>query len=201
MKLPDLSEVTKKQSARDVTKSTDASVARDNSEKSRVVHDVFDKSSESDVLEKDASNVQSSSLDNENIPSVKDVTTISKELSGVETTDSNDFSAKEPLSEEKPSMVPIKVEKLPKKPNPSEVIVVDDSDVEMASDKEIDDDIAEPHQTNVDNNPDNPEPDMSRASVLPDFDYIDDDLVYEEPVQLHRKVEDSFIKYKDQGAH
>ncbi|CAI2169219.1 16285_t:CDS:10 [Funneliformis geosporum] len=177
MKLPDLPEVTR-------VISND--VACVNSEKSR--HD----SSESNALEKNIT-----SPNNINVPLVKDDNIIiSKESPDVKISDSDDSSDKKPLSEEI-TFVPI-VENSSRKPNPSEIIVVEDSDVEITSDMEIDDDKTESYQASVINNLAHS---VSKVNIIPDFDYIDDDDVYEEPVQMHSKIDTTFLKYKCQELY
>jgi hypothetical protein len=181
MKLPDLPKVTKRSSEpiKDNINSANESTTPDNSEKSHA--------SESDVPGPSSNDVQ---------PADDDIKII-QELSDVKISDSND------------STVVPKVEKSPKKskkiselPPANEVIVVD-SDTEIASDlsdMEIDDDIAGPHQYKIGNDPDKSKSDVSKAKVLPkDFNYIDDDEVYEVPLQLHDRVDEAFLKCTVQG--
>ncbi|CAG8673342.1 14207_t:CDS:10, partial [Funneliformis caledonium] len=173
MKLSDLPEVTEV-IANDV--------ARVNSEKSREVHD----SRESDALEKNISS------HNTNV-SFADDNIISKDSPEIKTSDSDDSSAKKLLTEEI-TFVP----NAGRKPNPSEIIVVEDSDVEMASDMEIDDDVSEVYQASVINKL---AYSVSKVNIIPDFEYLDDDDVYEEPVQMHSKIDTAFLKYKCQELY
>src|SRR5437764_7935444 len=123
MKLPDLPQVTKRSSEtleKDNKNSTNESTTPENSEKSHA----------SESASPDDKNVQSAS---------DDLIIINKEMSDVKISDSNE------------STVVPKVEKSHKKSNnisaasgpplDNGVIVLDDSDEEIASDMEIDDDI------------------------------------------------------------
>jgi hypothetical protein len=169
MKLPDLPKVTDKsneQVVKDNAKSTDVTITNDNSEKSLT-------SDKLNILE---DNISASSPKDKNIQSAVDVT------------------AKENSSEETNLVVP-KVEKSSKKPKDvsavirSPDIIIVESDTEVASDMEIDDD--------------NSKSDVSKVNVSPkDFNYMDDDEVYEEKiVQLHLQVDAAFLKYTIQGMH
>lgn len=182
MKLPDLPKVTKKsneQVTKDNAKLTDETVANVNSEKSHT----SDKSSESNVLEND---ILASSPEVKNMQSAVDV------------------AIKVNSSSEETNLVVPKVEKPPKEPKdvsavskPPDIIIVE-SDTEIASDMEIDDD-----ELKVNNSS---KSDMPKA-VVPyappkDFNYTDDDDIYEEKIeQLHHQVDAAFLKYNIQGMH
>ncbi|GBC45646.2 P-loop containing nucleoside triphosphate hydrolase protein [Rhizophagus irregularis DAOM 181602=DAOM 197198] len=182
MKLPDLPKVTKKsneQVTKDNAKLTDETVANVNSEKSHT----SDKSSESNVLEND---ILASSPEVKNMQSAVDV------------------AIKVNSSSEETNLVVPKVEKPPKEPKdvsavskPPDIIIVE-SDTEIASDMEIDDD-----ELKVNNSS---KSDMPKA-VVPyappkDFNYTDDDDIYEEKIeQLHHQVDAAFLKYNIQELY
>lgn len=182
MKLPDLPKVTKKsneQVAKDNAKLTDETVANVNSEKSHT----SDKSSESNVLEND---ISASSPEVKNMQSAVDV------------------AIKVNSSSEETNLVVPKVEKPPKKPKdvsavskPPDIIIVE-SDTEIASDMEIDDDELKVNNSSKSDVPKAVVPDAPPK----DFNYIDDDDIYEEKIeQLHHQVDAAFLKYNIQGMH
>ena len=183
MKLPDLPKVTKRSSEpiKDNSNSANESTTPDNSEKSHA--------SESDV--------PGPSPNDKNVQPADDDIFIIKELSDVKISDSNDSTVV-------PKIETKKSKKISEPPLANEVIdlISDDSDTEIASDMEIDDDIAGPNQYMIENNPDKPKSDVSKAKVLPkDFNYIDDEGIYEAPLQLHHRVDAAFLKCTVQGIH
>lgn len=181
MKLPDLPKVTEKsneQVAKDNAKLTDETVTNVNSEKSHT----SDKSSEPNVLE---NGISASSPEDKNMQSAADV------------------AIKVNSSSEETNLIVPKVEKSPKKPKdvsavskPPDIIIVE-SDTEIASDMEIDDELK------VNNNSKSDVPKADAPDAPPkDFNYIDDDDVYEEKIiQLHHQVDAAFLKYNTQGMH
>ncbi|GES94897.1 P-loop containing nucleoside triphosphate hydrolase protein [Rhizophagus clarus] len=179
MKLPDLPKDTKKSNelaAKDDAKSTDETVTSDSSEKCHT----SDKSNKLNVPEND---IPASSPEDKNIQSAVDV------------------AIKTNSSSQATNLVVPKVEKLPKKHKDDSIvsnlpdIIIVESDTEIASDMEIDDD--ELKVNNISKS------DASKVDPAPkDFSYIDDDEVYEEKIiQLHHQVDAAFLKYTIQELY